>query len=229
VVTDAAVNSSAWYTLLSTDAKSRTRTAVYDVGAEENETFITPITYPLDSTMVGAGKPATVVFPVRLLDFDAVASGDMIRISWQVAEESGVARYEVEHSKGGSAFVKIGSVAANNQTGYAFSFNSGGPGKQYFRLKILDRDGSVAYSPIKLITISKASSIVIYPNPATGYLVVNTTSAGSLHFIIMDASGRQVHEQEFYGTHRLNTAILTPGVYYLRLRETGETKTFIVH
>jgi hypothetical protein len=199
------------------------------VGAEENETFLTPVTFPLDSTMVGAGKPATVAFPVRLLGFDAVVFDDMIRISWQVAEESGVARYEVEQSKAGSAFVRIGSVAANNQPGYAFSFNSDVPGKQYFRLKILDRDGSVAYSPIKVVMISKALSIAIYPNPAEDYLIVKSASTGALHFIVVDASGRQVHEQEFCGTHRFNTAALRAGIYYLRLKETGETKTFIVH
>jgi poly(beta-D-mannuronate) lyase len=228
IATDAAVNSAAYYSLLTTDAKSRSRTAVYDVGAEENETMTTPVTYPLDSTMVGAGKPATVVFPVRLLAFDVIALSAQVKLSWNVVEEAGVDRYEVEHSNDGFVFALVGKIAANNRSHYGFLFERSNHAKQYFRLKIIDRDGSVAYSSIKTVTPSMSLTLKVSPNPATNHLLIRSTFSGPLRVLVFGARGQQVYGQTIHGSHSINTAAWPAGTYFLNVPATGETKTFIV-
>src|SRR5205085_6814094 len=89
-VLDAAVNSPGYAALLSSiDAKSKNRDAVFDVGAEELSSAENPITYPLDSNKVGAGKPSPVVLPVQLARFNAVAVKDKVQLNWQVVNQSG--------------------------------------------------------------------------------------------------------------------------------------------
>jgi len=63
----------------------------------------------------------------------------------------------------------------------------------YYRLQEVDIDGSITYSNIVPIDISKKGTFKIYPNPAKSYINIetdNTTANGMV--IISDASGRVV-------------------------------------
>ncbi len=68
LVQDAAVNTGSYSSLLTAlDAQGQTRSAVYDIGCDEINGSGAVLYYPLDSNLVGAGKPValsqTITFP----------------------------------------------------------------------------------------------------------------------------------------------------------------------
>ena len=84
--------------------------------------------------------------------------------------------YTVEKSSDGRNFqavTSVPSVATGNSTGkyqYRYDPLRNETGKLIFRLKQTDADGSVKYSVLRLVDLSKNHdrSIIIYPNPSAG-------------------------------------------------------------
>ncbi|SDH49254.1 Por secretion system C-terminal sorting domain-containing protein [Dyadobacter soli] len=62
-------------------------------------------------------------------------------------------------------------------------------GWQYYRLKMVDADGSYAYSAIRSIRMDGAFVITAYPNPVADHLFITTNSKGS-RVRLLDLSGR---------------------------------------
>ncbi len=98
--------------------------------------------------------------PVKMMEFTAQkAGGTDVLVSWKTASETNVDRYEIEVARGNAAlqasrFTKIGTVAsAGNTTSirtYNFTDNETEKfGPRYYRLKMVDVDGSFTYSPIR--------------------------------------------------------------------------------
>jgi hypothetical protein len=66
-------------------------------------------------------------------------------------------------------------------------------GQAYYRLKMVDMDGSFAYSHIVSIFLKEyISSTVVYPNPAQRYITVSSSVDGT--FVLYNAAGHQVWE-----------------------------------
>ena len=55
-----------------------------------------------------------ITLPVTFTAVSAVNKWQGVLVQWNVASESGIRKYEVEHSTDGQRFVKIGEVAAAN-------------------------------------------------------------------------------------------------------------------
>lgn len=111
-----------------------------------------------------------VLLPVQITSFKAAEQNGNVQLDWTVAEEQGINRYEVERSTTGENFQKIGEVTATRKTAYNFPDQSPAPGKDYYRLRIVENDGSYRYSTIAVLTIggSKAS-VAVYPNPVSDH------------------------------------------------------------
>lgn len=81
--------------------------------------------------------------------------------------------YEVLRSADGASFDMVGLVFAwdNNSTSnrYLFTDKNPLPGKNYYRLKMVDRDGKHSFSNIIRFSLEENSTarISITPNPAT--------------------------------------------------------------
>ena len=90
-----------------------------------------------------------VVLPVRLISFTGTATADcMMNLNWKTADEFNVNKYEIEVSSNGMNFTKIGEqVALRNATNdYTFSTPDNIHAYSYFRLKIVESDGSYSYT-----------------------------------------------------------------------------------
>jgi hypothetical protein len=68
-------------------------------------------------------------------------------------------------------------------------------------------------------SVAASARLRIYPNPATSFLVLESPAATMHDISVVDAAGRLVLMQRVDGIEvRLNTSMLTPGVYQLRVR-----------
>jgi len=80
----------------------------------------------------------------------------------------------VEHSTDGRIFTQVGNVKAqgNSDISHDYSYVHTTPvnGLNYYRLKMVDQDGSFKYSVIRTVRFGDLSSgtISVAPNPTTG-------------------------------------------------------------
>lgn len=137
--------------------------------------------------------------PVKLLRFTAEYAGDAHLVKWITTEEINTHRFEVQHSANGSDFVTAGNVlpAGSPSTGASYSFTVQHPwtGNNFYRLKIVDLDGTVTYSSVVLLKNAGELKVVIYPNPAASLLYVRlplVANVSTIPAVIYDASGRIV-------------------------------------
>jgi hypothetical protein len=99
----------------------------------------------------------------------------------------------------------------------------------YLRLKIVDKDGKVAYSKVVKISENKSSAITISPNPAKEVLNITVSSnvLNNTKAELVNAQGKVVKSFALYqGILRIDIANLSTGLYCLRTSE-GSRKVII--
>jgi poly(beta-D-mannuronate) lyase len=231
LVQDAAVNTANYTSLIGNlDAQGQTRSATYDIGADEINGTGNVLTYPLDSTLVGAGKPTSLVLSVQLISFKSLLINKNATLTWEVTNEINFKQYNLEYSNDGINFQLLATLAAKgtnvNITSYTYQHTNLAEGKYYYRLKMVDKDGSYNFSPVRLITIGKLISINVYPNPANLYVTVdlNGTLKPQTEIILFDAEGKEVRRIKATN-NSINIPLdkLANGLHHLSIIEQGKS------
>jgi Secretion system C-terminal sorting domain len=194
--------------------------------------------YTLDNThylRINVG-PSGGVLPVTLNEFDAKAENCVSVIKWKTSNETNLSKFEIETSSDGLVFLVAGTVkpSASSSIGqYQFSWNQP-TGKAYYRLKMIDNDGSVSYSKIIPITSDcndKKKFVQLYPNPVntTQLLKVNITGYDkAIRGDLYSATGQFIKSFILVnGGNNLSVENLSQGFYTLKVSENGtQTEVF---
>ena len=123
--------------------------------------------------------------PVQLVSFSGVYANNSIKLHWKTVTETNNFGFEIQR-KSGDNWQALGFVAGSGtvNTPRTYSFCDENPAvRNIYRLKQIDRDGSVEYSGIMEVQSKLTKDFVLqsnYPNP-----VVSTTS---IPFSILEAS-----------------------------------------
>ena len=225
VLKDAAINSLNYDSLLNgVDAFGVTRSATYDVGAVEANGTGVNINIPLDSSMVGAGMPVSIL-PISIISFTGVDDRGFVTLKWQVNNELNIESYFVEYSSNGSDFNSIGQVNSQNKGSYQQSIQEPNAENNYYRLRILSKDGTSTYSNIVLISKkSDAAQLSLFPNPSRGNLTIMASHIQlNAKVLILDYLGRTLQTQPLMnGMNAINVAGLNSGSYRISLIENGK-------
>jgi len=160
------------------------------------------------------------ILPVQLTSFSGLAQPEGVRLQWETANESQFSQYEIERSDDGQSFMKIAAVSAENSpSGASYEYLDQNPlsGTAYYRLKMIENDGSYSYSDIVSVTINPAiPQIQLYPNPASDMVKVYTPGKAT-GILIFNANGDlvcSVSPASGYGdAYLLTTKDLPNGVY----------------
>ena len=104
--------------------------------------------------------------PVALSAFRARSLADAVRLDWTSTLEVNAAQYHIERRAAG-AWTVVGRVAAQNRPAtYRWTDEQPLFGISYYRLRAVDRDGSVHYSMVESVRRNDSATLNIYPNPA---------------------------------------------------------------
>ncbi len=170
--------------------------------------------------------------PVSLLSFTGSLQGNQTNLFWQTASEINFSRFEVERSADAVSFKKIGDKLSNaNTSGSAYSLTDAQPlqGRNYYRLRIIDKDGSSSYSAVVLVILNKDKfSVLIGPNPGKGKFSIQlfnwNSASGSVR--IADMNGRIVYRKESIGrnvsTLPIDMQSLAKGMYMVTIEGDGQ-------
>ncbi|KAA0992736.1 T9SS type A sorting domain-containing protein [Dyadobacter aurulentus] len=140
--------------------------------------------------------------PVMLVSFDVTKAENEAVLQWQTTSEVNSSFFEIQQSNDAKRWNILGSVesAANSKTLKRYSFKDVlRSGTNYYRLKMVDLDGSFAYSAIRNLRNEHSEMVTAYPNPVEDKLQVDISKLQEAASIsVFDISGR-----EFYKSSRL--------------------------
>ncbi|MFB6273688.1 MAG: FG-GAP-like repeat-containing protein [Salinibacter sp.] len=225
-------------------------TSIADVDGDEDEDLLSTGLAPITRR----DSPVTILYenlfnnplPVELAGFEAQVDGKTVRLTWQTASETGNARFEVqrrvsERANGGEGtWTTVGSVDGAGTTSEAQSYRFVDKDLPFavdvltYRLRQVDTDGSAQFS--KTVTVERGVTEVellgTYPNPARSRATVRYAlpKKQEVSLTLYDVLGREVRtvvraEQSGRHERRVDVSGLPSGVYFLRLRAGGQTRT----
>lgn len=169
--------------------------------------------------------------PITLMAFRGNLIRGGVRLSWNTVQEKDASHFVVERKQGAGEFEAIGQVEAAGNSSvlmtYAFLDNNA-TGNAYYRLKLVDQDGSYEYSPLVYVAAKKVErSLAVSPNPAQSWLLLNTTGfdpAAEVQASLIGANGQQIWSGAAT-TQQLQVTInnllpeLAAGTYMIRLTD----------
>lgn len=123
--------------------------------------------------------------PIKLNSFTGrLVSDNEATIAWSSSLEENSFKYEVQRSPDGKNFVTVGTVTAAGTSletvKYSFNDPLPGSGAYFYRLKMIDQDGTAEMSKTVYVNSKKGSGVVtkIFPNPFTSEIqLIGATSA----------------------------------------------------
>ncbi len=155
--------------------------------------------------------------PVDLLSFTAHAEADCrVLLSWTTGVERNFDRFEIRWSTDGVSFTEAGSVAARGSgNSYTYAYHNGAKGMNYFRLRLVDHDGSYNDSRIATANLgcAPARNIKVYPTIVKGRLTIDGLQQGE-SVRVYDMKGRLVLQAKADSPQViLNMSSLSQGSY----------------
>jgi hypothetical protein len=153
---------------------------------------------------------------------------------WTTASEENVSKFNIEYSTGGSTFSVAGEVVATGRgsgAAYSFTHTITNAIPLFYRLQIIERDGSSSYSSVIRIN-AKDNSYKVYPTVVRdGRLQINSSEAIS-NIQLLNNTGSLVYEKNLgsvSGQLTIQLPALSKGVYIVRIvgRDTHSEKILI--
>ena len=184
------------------------------------------------SGSVMCNVPSSKPLPVILSGFAIQRNNNNVSATWQTQQEINSSRFEIERAYHNASFQKIGSVVAAGSSNllktYSFSDNSNtSRNVSFYRIKMIDKDGSFAYTETKSVKGSGAKSdFIIFPNPSHGNAKITISDLSEPTEIqLLDVTGRLVKSVIVNYTNTTDINNLQKGSYFVRTigKVTGET------
>jgi len=135
-------------------------------------------------------------FPVKLSNFTVNQKNTSISLTWKVKEETNFSGFEIQKSFDSKSFESIGFVSGTGEGNYGFSDNTPKPGNNYYRLKMIDQDGSFEFSKIiSQFYHLETSSLLVFPNPVENKIFEIKTQKEFSDFQIFNISGKRINAE----------------------------------
>ncbi|HLY70105.1 MAG TPA: discoidin domain-containing protein [Puia sp.] len=169
--------------------------------------------------------------PVTLINFSGINVNNLYaQLNWTTATEVNSSYFDLERSGDGMHFVTIDSLeAAGNSVSprnYADKDENPMNGHDFYRLKIVNRDGTFAYSNIISLIFGNGTVLQLFPNPAKDYFMVAAGTNPVSVITVLDATGkviRQLLNQNGSSLITIDTRSLSAGLYFIRITTTAGT------
>ena len=145
-----------------------------------------------------------------------------MQLLWQTANEINVSHFNIQRSNNGKDFINIGKI---NASCCEYSFVDDLKTKDqdlktlYYKLEIVDKDGSKTYSTIQQITIKPqtANNVFIYPNPAKDVVNIECKD-GIREMLIIDNLRKTIKKQIINNQQSIiNIQGVAKGIYLLQV------------
>jgi len=191
------------------------------------------------STFAGAGVCLVYTYtrrilPVTLSSFTAKAkvseTAKSVDLNWATTAESNSGEFIVERSTNAKEWRTAGSVAASfsSETEKKYYFNDDQPvsGVGYYRLKMVDKDATYAYSRIVKVQFEGKNDVVsVYPNPVAEQLFVKDAENLDIKELsIFNTMGKTIYKTTSVTADKgINVKDFAAGMYVVRIEKNDGT------
>jgi Glycosyl hydrolase catalytic core/Secretion system C-terminal sorting domain len=226
-----------------------TITALQNVPSSQTVTFrITPFDASgTGSFLIGSGTADTeadlsimgsftdnIVTPVTLSDFQSKKVKDKVLLTWATQSEVNFSHFVLERSTDGKSFYNLSKINASKLSSgstYNYTDTPDATATNYYRLKMVDVDGSFVYSKIISENYDALDApFLVYPSITTGNKIETTFKK------VSDAAQIKVFNMmgQLMGSYNLEAgtsaktieiAHFTEGSYFLMLQDKGAVQT----
>ncbi|MBE9460570.1 T9SS type A sorting domain-containing protein [Dyadobacter subterraneus] len=167
-------------------------------------------------TQLSAVCVGNTPLPVTLTKFSGSYGEGNVDLGWSTSSESNASHFEIETSRNGKNFIKLGDVLAkgnsSSTTSYSFRYINSSFDNAYFRLKMIDNDGTFSYS--RIISVQSKSddsgSFNVFPtifgNELTISLPGTNSSTAVVRIIGMNGN---IHLDNVYNINNNNSVEIT--------------------
>lgn len=168
--------------------------------------------------------------PVTLVKFEAREVGQSILLNWHTASEINSSHFEIQRSNNGNDFFALAEIPShqNSQVLRKYKWNDQTSFVSpivYYRLKMIDLDGTYEFSKIISVEPNFSNSLQIYPNPAQDFIQVKAWSNQSIdHFSIIDIHGRTVSSMK-KEDDIIDVSQWISGIYFIKVNVNGVNTT----
>ncbi|OYW16976.1 MAG: hypothetical protein B7Z54_09065, partial [Sphingobacteriales bacterium 12-47-4] len=182
--------------------------------------------------MKGFNYPDAATLPLELLSFGAMLKKTTVELNWITLWEKNLSHFEIERSLDGRTFQQAGLVfgVGNSDFKNSYSFKNNISELSapiiYYRLKLVDQDGSYGYSDIRAIRISNSKNevmtVMAYPNPVVNEVKItipDSWQGTEVKYDLFNANGRvvkSIRSAKASQTEMINMSDLGRGFYVLK-------------
>ncbi|WP_254411179.1 T9SS type A sorting domain-containing protein [Dyadobacter diqingensis] len=171
--------------------------------------------------------------PVTLISFSVKkkTEGRSAALSWITSSETNSDRFEIERSQSGKSWNKIGDVESSGESAVQinYSFDDIQPlsGENLYRLRMVDKDGTFAYSRIQSVKFEGiGTDLSVYPNPSTDKLIVPDHKTVT-EIVMSSLNGNTVYKSTSFATGGgfIDVKSLAKGLYIVKVTHQDGTIT----
>ncbi|MCE7044584.1 SdrD B-like domain-containing protein [Dyadobacter sp. CY312] len=158
--------------------------------------------------------------PVTLTSFTAKKGEGLTTIlNWTTTAETNSEKFEIQHSTDAKVWNVIETTTAKGEsselTRYHYAHTTPLSGENLYRLKMVDRDGTFAYSKIESVSFIIAS---LYPNPATDKINISGVVSGEVSKVtLLGLDGKTVYTSNKLVEGVIDVKNLKTGTYILSI------------
>ena len=170
------------------------------------------------------------------LNGQEIAVGNLL--TWKTAIEENVQLFIIEKSQNGLDFENIGTVNASEEKSYRFCDTQLGGVKNYYRLKVVELDGTSSFSEAILLQREKPNHFAVAAYNSvmveqTFDITIDVLTEGQLDYMLLTYQGDLISEEFKYvlpGLNELqvNLTNLPEGTYTVKLKLDQEVEELVI-
>lgn len=184
-----------------------------------NYASVTQIINIDQSSSAIATTNCAIVLPVGMSSYNVLLDREKVKVQWVTETELNNNYFDTQRSADGNLWetiaIKKGMGTTSTSTSYEIIDEKPLTGISYYRLKQVDLDGKLTFSPLKSIKNTPDLEFTIYPIPARDIIKVNTNNKKLDHIEIIDVLGNLIYTPYTIenGEYVYNISQLKKGVY----------------
>lgn len=172
--------------------------------------------------------------PVTLSSFTAKAESAELNksvvLKWSTTQETNSDRFDIQRSSDAKEWNTIGEMLTGKESSelknYQFTDSAPNNNTNYYRLKMIDKDGTYAYSRIQTIIFEENDlAVTVYPNPVSNVLFLKDISAQTVKQVtLINSNGQFAFQSDNVSfTDGINIGALSNGIYVVKVLRTDGT------
>jgi Secretion system C-terminal sorting domain len=171
--------------------------------------------------------------PIILSDFSALKNNCKAVLNWNTSSEINSDKFEIEFSKNSTNHFEVLStiLASGNSTNfksYQFSYSMESGVAYFFRLKMINKDGTYTFSEIRKLSCSGIKNeIIVSPNPTADVFHITGMNSGINSISIFGKAGQLISTHSAINNKNIDISNLQIGVYLLKIVNENGTSSVL--